>query len=77
MKTIGEYWKSFESAIIPTDAPDIQKREMRKAFYAGAASVADIQYRIGCDDVSEEEGMKTLEKLHRDIDEYYVKFIVT
>lgn len=29
-------WKGFELLVIPTDAPEIQRREMRLAFFAGA-----------------------------------------
>lgn len=30
-------WKSYKTMVIPADAPDVQIKETRQAFYAGAA----------------------------------------
>lgn len=38
MKTIEFNWKIFEREVIPPQAGDMQRGEMRKAFYAGAIS---------------------------------------
>ena len=37
MKHIEGGWESYRKNCIPADAPDIQLRESRQAFYAGAA----------------------------------------
>lgn len=31
-------WRSYAEAVIPPDAPDVQRIESRRAFYAGARS---------------------------------------
>ena len=35
---IGNAWATFER-VLPADAPDIQKQEMRRAFYGGAQAL--------------------------------------
>lgn len=36
---VAEQWDQFSRAIMPKDAPSDQRREMRRAFYAGAQAV--------------------------------------
>lgn len=36
MKVIEADWHSYERQVIPASAPDVQRSESRKAFYAGA-----------------------------------------
>jgi hypothetical protein len=38
-KTLFEEWFTFASSVIPERAPDIQRTEMRRAWYAGAAAL--------------------------------------
>ena len=38
MMTMATEWAHFESADIAPDAPEVQRMEMRKAFYAGLSS---------------------------------------
>lgn len=38
-KIIDTAWRSYAEQVIPMNAPDIQRQECRRAFYAGAASV--------------------------------------
>jgi biotin synthase-like enzyme len=33
---MAEQWDSFARAVLPKDAPAVQRQEMRRAFYAGA-----------------------------------------
>ncbi|MDE1138177.1 MAG: hypothetical protein PW999_00690 [Paraburkholderia tropica] len=46
MRTISEKWASFERAVLPSDCSDVQRSEMRKAFYAGAASLLALTDEI-------------------------------
>ena len=39
MKMIAEAWRTFESEVLPTDAPEVQRTETRRAFYAGARAL--------------------------------------
>jgi hypothetical protein len=34
-----EQWGIFCERVIPTDAPEVQKTEMRRAFYAGGEAI--------------------------------------
>jgi len=36
---MAKQWDTFEKAYLPKDAPAVQRREMRRAFYAGAQGV--------------------------------------
>ena len=62
MKTIHEVWESLEAAAIPADAPDIQRQEMRRAFYAGAQAMLHLAFSVGPESVSEDEGAAMLER---------------
>jgi hypothetical protein len=35
MKTVAQFWQGFQADVMPPGAPELQKREMRRAFYAG------------------------------------------
>lgn len=37
--TIAENWAHFMMVDMAPDAPDVQRHEMKRAFYAGAASI--------------------------------------
>ena len=36
MQSIGEAWASYSAEVVPADAPDVQREECKRAFYAGA-----------------------------------------
>jgi hypothetical protein len=44
---IEDLWKAFEARVMPLDAPAIQRREMRIAFYAGFKAMLDMAYLLG------------------------------
>lgn len=62
--TIAAHWAAFEALVISPTAPQIQRHEMRLAFYAGAAAVLDITYGIGGESTSEAGGVAILQSLH-------------
>lgn len=43
--TIEDDWKEFYASIGLVDAPDIQKREMRRAFFAGQLAMFLFQMK--------------------------------
>jgi hypothetical protein len=61
MNTIFDKWAGFEAIVIPQDAPPIQTQEMRRAFYAGAASMLGLLYDISDEGVSDEAGSAMME----------------
>jgi hypothetical protein len=39
---IGAMWRTYRTTVIPVEAPAIQARECRRAFYAGARALLSI-----------------------------------
>ena len=66
MNTIQSFWESFSKDVIPEDAPEVQRKEMKRSFYAGCYTVLQITYGIGDEAVSEEAGIQMLETLHQE-----------
>lgn len=38
-KIMDSAWRSYSEQVIPLDAPDIQRQECRRSFYAGAGAL--------------------------------------
>lgn len=80
MKTVDELWKSFEKAIIPEGAPDLQRREMKKAFYGGAWSmmhtflamteIAEKLEKENKGQEAKEQAMNQLDAIMKEMEEY-------
>jgi hypothetical protein len=65
---IGDAWKKYRDVMIPSDAPDIQSSECRKAFYAGAdASFSAIVSAIASEHVPTDEDIETLYDVEREL----------
>lgn len=45
LSLIGNAWATFEEKVLPATAPDVQKRETKRAFYAGASSLLNALAR--------------------------------
>lgn len=73
MKTVYEEWASFALAVIPADAPPVQRQEMRRAFYAGCWSMLQTVKLLGTDVVSGDEAVAALEQREAEITEFYQK----
>jgi len=43
MTTFAEEWERYRSKCVPKEASDIQIRETKQAFYAGAITCFDMQ----------------------------------
>jgi hypothetical protein len=53
--------------VLHPDTPDVQWREMRRAFYAGFFASLEFNLRvIGDPSISEEAGMALLEGMHEE-----------
>lgn len=56
MNTIQSQWETFAAAVLPQEAPEVQRSEMRRAFYAGSygmlcqmtGPVAEVSEEAGC-----------------------------
>lgn len=64
MNTITSQWELFNALVIPKDAPDLQRREMRRAFFCGAESILRMQIELGKPEVSENAGIAIMEGWH-------------
>ncbi len=72
MNSVKEAWESFEAAVIPEDAPAVQRSEMRRAFYAGAWAMLMGCSSIGETSVTEEEGVAMLESWKKECERFYL-----
>jgi hypothetical protein len=47
MNTLDDQWKSYKKMVIPEGATETQVTETKRAFYAGATAILNVQYLIG------------------------------
>jgi hypothetical protein len=45
--TIADLWGSYELRVVPPNALPVQRRETRRAFYAGFKAMLDMSYLAG------------------------------
>lgn len=61
-------WLTFAEHALPTSTSAIQKREMRRAFYAGAGLLFEnLTNEVGPDDVSEDAGLNIMQAVDTEI----------
>ena len=70
MRSVKQMWDSF-AYVLPGDAPDVQRTEMRRAFYAGAWGVLMEAHAIGEESVSEAAGIAHLEALRAELMQFH------
>lgn len=58
--SVEKMWQDFALKVISPQAPDIQLREMRTAFYAGATSIFLAVNELGNPEFSEDAAADTL-----------------
>lgn len=68
-KYIESGWQSYLEGVMPADAPEIQIRECRQAFYAGAAVLMQ-SIKAGLDSGSEptEADIRRMSDIHAELD---------
>jgi len=68
---IAEAWNQFSRMVIAKDAPPIQRREMRMAFYAGATALFTMIMNIlepGAE--ATEKDLQTMSEIWREMTRY-------
>jgi hypothetical protein len=65
---IGEAWASYLENIVPATAGDVQREEMKRAFYAGAA--AGYEATLNAADLEEGAAAARLEAIDRELLDY-------
>lgn len=69
--TMAASWGNFAELVMPPNAPDSQRREMRRAFYAGFhQALVTLEHAVGPDEVDEDAGVKVLEALHEEAERF-------
>ncbi len=66
-KRIEVQWDSYRRDVVPVNAPDIQVRESKRAFYAGAQALMTVCKAISTERVSVEEGARILDQAEREL----------
>lgn len=73
--TIQEEWEGFAASVLPANASQIQRDEMRMAFFSGAWTVVCQTIRIGTDEVSEQDGIDQINRVRAEIEEFKREYI--
>lgn len=69
-RTIAGAWNSFSAAALPPGACEQQRRQVKRAFYAGAISLLGVLDELSEPEVSENAGVAVLESLHQEARAY-------
>ena len=70
MNSIQSKWDIFRTRVIHHGAPQIQKDEMKMAYYAGASSFFELEMEITRMDLDDDESAALIEKLHIELQEF-------
>ncbi len=70
MRTIASEWETFDAAVL-ADAGPTQRREMRRAFYAGIHCYHSLLADMAVRKVSMGEGLEILNRLEKEIEEFF------
>ncbi len=65
-------WQSYMNEVIPPGAPEVQRTESKRAFYAGARSLLRAVVD-GFDEGSEatDEDVAGMEEIHAELEKFY------
>jgi len=67
-RTLASMWESYKRMVIPPGTSAVGIKNNQFAFYGGASYVLDVLLAIGDDDVSEDTGVETLERLRQELE---------
>lgn len=71
MKLVGDAWRDYASKVIPPNAPEVQRTESRRAFYAGARSLFEGMIGMldpGLDET--ESDLKKMDDIKAELDQF-------
>lgn len=72
-RTLAEMWETYKRAVIPPGTSAAAIRNNQFAFYGGASYVLDVLVAIADNDVSEDAGVDTIERLHQELQLFAVQ----
>ena len=67
---LDHQWRSFQDEVIPLAAPELQREEMRRAFYAGAQAVLHTVNDAFAEGLPAEEVGKVLPAIGVELDRF-------
>lgn len=68
---MAEQWNSFAQAVLPRDASATQRREMRRAFYAGAQGILfGVIAALAPDSEPTAEDLAMMDNLQRELSDF-------
>lgn len=68
MKTVAELWQSYVDDVLPKNAGAVQRRETRRAFYAGAGAILGaVVSGLSEDPEPTNEDVRALDTLHEEL----------
>lgn len=68
---MAEQWDQFSRSVLPPDAPQDQRREMRRAFYAGAQGVLfRVIEKFAPESEPTEEDLQIMQDVHEELQEF-------
>lgn len=68
---MAEQWDEFSGKVLPKPCSEIQKREMRRAFYAGAQSILfRVIQSFAPETEPTEEDLQIMEDLHDELQNF-------
>lgn len=70
-ESIEELWATFESAVLPSDASEVRRSEMHKAFFAGFAECFRIMNDLA-ELLTERQAVEALNRLNGEIRAFMV-----
>lgn len=68
--TLAGEWHSFAQNVLPQNCSDAQRNGMKQAFYAGVWVMLLMNWRLGEEPFSEEDGVKFIQDLVREYRDY-------
>jgi len=68
--SIAYLWILFAGQVLDPGAPEMQRQEMRKAFYAGFVECFKVVTDLA-DELTEEQTVATLDRLQRESQEFF------
>ena len=68
---VAEQWNTFAQAVLPRDCSDVQRKEMRRAFYAGAHMIfCMLTGSVSAGDGVEPEDITLLKDLNAECEDF-------
>ena len=68
--TIESMWNAYDAVVIPSRALEVQRKECKFAFYAGAHTVLSILVQIGDAKITEDQSRKILNQLLTELEAF-------